>query len=240
MYLRIALFLFLAALASSARAEAPAVQNGKCPPGGTVIVEVRGVPLLVPRKAGFRLTFDDGKTHMTLGRPVRDYTCDTPVVKNVRGISAHGYKIGLTSGSKNPEKSFNDFRSAARAASKLRTARTEKLASGIEKITVPETGGVFFRLPQDAAPTFDKEPVTFICDNSTDESQARILPRFCTTAYLHPSGLAFTYGVMWSDYPGDDFIAADKAKRKFLDDMVEGAKEKNSLKSKIRNFFPTR
>jgi hypothetical protein len=229
MLMRFFPLFFIAALALSApaRAEAPAVQGGKCPAGSTVIVEVKGVPLRLPRTAGFRLTLDDGKTHMTLGRPRNDYTCDTPVVKNVRGIATINYRIGITGGPNATEKSFSDFRSAIITAPRLRNARIEKLSSGIQKISVPVTGAVFFQLPLDAAPTYDQIPVTFLCDNSEDEKLAAILPRFCQTSYLHPSGVAYSYSVLWADYPGDDFIAADKANRKILDDMIAGAKEKN-------------
>ncbi|TAL32777.1 MAG: hypothetical protein EPN97_09795 [Alphaproteobacteria bacterium] len=219
----IAILAFL----SPARADAPAVKGGKCPAGSSVVVEVKGVPLLLPRAAGFRLTLDDGKTHITLGRPVRDYTCDTPIVKNVRGIATTNYTIGITGGPNATEKSFSAFRSAIIAAPRLRTARVEKLPSGIQKTTIPVTGGVFFQLPLDVAPTYDQIPVTFICDNSEDEKLLAILPRLCKTAYLHPSGVAFSYSVLWADYPNDDFVAADKANRKILDDMVAGAKEKN-------------
>lgn len=229
MFHRIILLLIVMACLSPApsHADAPAAKGGKCPAGSTVIVEVKGVQLLVPRTSAFRLTLDDGNTHMTLGRPVHDYNCDTPVVKNVRGIATTDYKIGIPGGPNATEKSFTAFRSAIIAAPKLRNAQVDKLPSGIQKITVPVTGGVFFQLPVEAAPTYDQIPVTFICDNSEDERLLAVLPRFCNTAYLHPSGLAFSYGVLWADYPGDDFIAADKANRKVLDDMLAGAKAKN-------------
>ncbi|MEZ0226216.1 MAG: hypothetical protein ACAH83_16795 [Alphaproteobacteria bacterium] len=226
-YILSLVFISFLAFPALSRAEPPAMKNGKCPADGTVIVEVKGVPLLVPRTAAFRLTLDDGKSHMTLGRPVRDYTCDTPVIKNVRGIATRGYKIGITGGPNATEESFNAFRNATTAAPRLRTARVETLSSGIQKTTVPLTGAVYFQLPQDEAPTYDQQPVSFICDNSEDERLTAVLPRFCKTSYLHPSGLHFSYGVLWSDYPGDDFIAADKAKRKLLDDMVAGAKAEN-------------
>jgi hypothetical protein len=204
----------------------------KCPATSTVIVEVRGVPLAVPRTAGYRLTLDDGKTHMMLGRPGKDYDCNTPAIKNIRGISTVDYRLGVPGGNNGSEKAFSRERAASLRAGSLRGSITQTLPNGVQKIVAPMIGSELFQLPLDAAPTYDKSPVIFTCDNSETGDLAKILPHYCRAAYLHPSGLPFTYSVLRADVANDDFIAVDKAHRKPVDDMIAAAKAKIPLENK--------
>lgn len=211
---------------------APPNPHPKCPPGSTVVVEVRGVPLLVPREAAYRLTLDDGKTHLTLGRPAKDYDCNTPVIKNVRGIATTEYKLGIPGGNNASEKSFGDTRAAMLRAPRLRGSIVQNLPGGVEKVIAPAIASELFQLPLDAAPTYDKVPVIFACDNAETGDLGKLVPHYCRAAYLHPSGLPITYSVLRADVANDDFLAVDKAKRKIIDGMVAGAKDKKDLENK--------
>lgn len=221
-------------LTAPARADEPArTKDGKCKPDSRVIVEIKGVRLSVPRTARFRLTLDDGITKMTLNRPGPEYNCDTAVIPNVRGLATENYTVGIMAGRhRSSDKRFLDGRNAILGASRLRGSKVEKLPNGIQKVTAPAVGVQFFQLPLDVAPTADNVPVGFLCDNSESEAQTKIIPRICGAFYVHPSGLPFMYSVVRADYPGDDFIAADKANRKFLDDLVEAGKAKKDIENK--------
>ena len=211
---------------------APPNPHPKCPAGSAVVVEVRGVPLLVPREAGYRLTLDDGKTRLTLGRPGKDYDCNTPVIRNVRGIATTEYKLGIPGGNNASEKSFGETRAAMLRAPRLRGSIVQNLPGGVEKVIAPMMASELFQLPLDAAPTYDKVPVIFVCDNSETGDLAKLAPHYCRVAYLHPSGLPITYSVLRDDVAKDDFLAVDKAKRKVIDDMIAGAKDKKDLENK--------
>ena len=210
----------------------PVHKSNKCPAGSTVLVEVRGVALLVPRTAAYRVTLDDGKTHMTLGRPIHDYDCSTPVIKNVRGLATVNYRLGIPGGNSASEKSFSAARTAMLTAPKLKGSIEQKLPNGIVKVTAPLVGSELFQLPLESAPTYDKVPVIFDCDASETGDMAKVLPQYCHVAYLHPTGLPLTYSVAHADYPTDDFLAADQAKRKEIDGMIEAAKAKTDLENK--------
>lgn len=210
--------------AAAPAAVKPVEKNAKCLPATTVVVEVRGVALRVPRTAAWHVLLDDGKTKLGLGRPAGDYTCDTPVIKNARGLETINLRIGITGGMNGSEKHFNALRSAMQSAPGLRGSTVQRLPSGIQKITAPLLASELFSLPVDAAPTYDQVPVVFSCENSEDPELSKILPHLCVAAYLHPSGLPIVYSVSRADVPNDDFLAADKARRKQLEDMIDGAK----------------
>src|SRR4051812_45279406 len=125
---------------------APPGLRPKCPAGSTVVVEVRGVPLLVPREAAYRLTLDDGKTHLTLGRPGKDYDCNTPVIHNVRGIATTAYKLGIPGGNNASEKSFGAERAAMLRAPRLRGSIVQNLPGGVEKVIAPLIASELFQL----------------------------------------------------------------------------------------------
>jgi hypothetical protein len=213
-------------------ATVPPNPNPKCKAGTSVLVEVRGVPVLLPREAGYRLTMDDGKTHLTLGRPGKDYTCDTPLIKNVRGFVTSDYHLGLPGGNSGSETAFAKERAVMLQAAKLRGSIVQTLPNGIQKIVAPMIGSELFQLPLDKAPTFDKAPVVFACDTSESADLAKIVPQYCRVAYLHPSGLPITYNVQRTDVEKDDFITADAKVRKQVDALIDGAKAKTDLENK--------
>jgi hypothetical protein len=150
----------------------------------------------------------------------------------VRGMATTKYKFGFFSGKNTSEKTFSLRRASVLGARKLRDSMTVNLPNGVEKTTAPKIAEELFALPQDVAPTYDKSPVIYACDNSETGELAAITPRSCTVEYLHPSGLPVAYSVLRSDYPTDDFIAAEKAMRKPIDDMIAAAKAKNDLENK--------
>ncbi len=227
----VAILMGIALVTSSAEATQP---PGKCPADTTVIVEIRGVPLLIPRSSAYRLLLDDGKTHLNPGRAgAAGYTCDTPVIKNVRALQAEDFKLGYFSGHNTGETTFTKRRNAALGAPKLPDSTTVQLPSGIIKTVSPKLATEFFALPLEVAPTFDKVPVIFSCDNYEEDPKLRdVIPRSCSVEYLHPSGLPVTYSVLRSDYPTDDFIPVDAARRKEIDGLIAAAKAKKDLENK--------
>lgn len=175
-------------------------KGGKCPEK-TIIVEIDGIQLRVPRD--MTVTFEDGSKIKGMGE--LQYRCDLTHLKNVAnvvsptgslGISKFQYSVGKY------EKVLSDN------GVNISTEKVQTLVQGIKKL---DPDKYLYELPQETSPTGNDKPVLVSCFHSPEKNLkegATSKPRAqCSATYVHPVGLQVGYR-FFSNI--DDFIQRDK------------------------------
>jgi hypothetical protein len=224
----VAAFLALALLAAApqALAQKPGRSGdpGRCKEGSSVIVEVEGVKLRVPRSPLIYATLADGKTMMGLGRAVKGYDCSTPAILGAHGLSSREFTIGEAATRSASREHFESMRVLVLEFTASKRTIAEKLPGGVKKLTHPGANYEIMLLPQDEAPTADREPVAIFCAAAVKGKLAEVIPQPCDIFYIHPSGLRFSYTLLRAQLPDDQILAIDARKRKILEDMIANAR----------------
>ena len=78
-----------------------------------------------------------------------------------------------------------------------------------------------YLLPLDKAPTGNNQPIFIEC-SGTEKLRLK-QPEYsgsCSTAYQHPNGLIFDYGLGRSSVPENSLISTDQKMRKKMEELI--------------------
>lgn len=206
-----------------------------CPEDPTVMVNLGGIKLAVPRYPGAILRLKDG-TKQTIRDNCWLHSIDDAasiklgILINGQTLKYHGWFQMTTPSKKNFGSWYKLNKNVIEKAQQEN--RIEALPDGVQYIKYG-----YFILPLAKAPTQNNEPVFISCTGNRDQEldKREFSINSCDSLYTHPLGFSVSYRFGRGNFPRySDYLEVDQAIRTQINNMIKEA-QLQSGKKKEKN-----